>query len=424
MRVEYDSFVKISLGAMTPQTQTQTQTTDFLVIGGGIIGVCIARELRRRYSNASVTLLEKEVSCGQHGSGRNSGVLHAGFYYTADSLKARFTRDGNLALRDYCRDRSLPLNECGKLVVARTAADHAQMDELLRRGAANGVSLESISEVEARRIEPRVRTCERAIFSPHTATADPLAVLEAMRSDAVLEGVNIEVSAGVVDRRGGELVTMRGRWSAGYVVNAAGLHADRVARLFGFSQHYVVLPFKGLYLYSDEPAGSLRTNIYPVPDLRNPFLGVHFTITVDGRSKIGPTAIPAFWREQYHGFENFSPCDLAEVIRLQAGLFVSAGFAFRRLAIEELSKYSRRRLVSFAAELAEGVNVADYRRWGRAGIRAQLLDTRTRKLEMDFVLEGDDRSMHVLNAVSPGWTCSIPFAAFVVSEITDRLRSG
>jgi len=396
------------------------QTTDVLVIGGGIIGISIARELRRRWPDATVAVLEKEPACGRHASGRNSGVLHAGFYYTADSLKARFTRDGNRALRDYCRERRLPLNECGKLVVAKSEADHPQMDELLRRGARNGVALESITAEEARRIEPRVKTCERAIFSPHTATADPGAVLAAMKDDAEREGVRFALGAAFRRRRGNEVETAQGRWSAGYVVNCAGLHADRIARQFGFSRHYAILPFKGLYLYGDEPAGAFRTNIYPVPDLRNPFLGVHFTVTIDGRAKIGPTAIPAFWREQYAGLSGFNLRDVAEIAGLQLALFCSAGFEFRRLAREELAKYDRPHLASLAGQLAEDVRPERWRRWGRSGIRAQLLDTRSRKLEMDFVLEGDDRSMHVLNAVSPGWTCSIPFARHVVDEVAAR----
>jgi len=393
------------------------QTADVLVVGGGIIGISVARELRRRHPRATVLVLEKEAACGRHASGRNSGVLHAGFYYTADSLKARFTRDGNTALREYCREKGLPLNECGKLVVATRAADHPQMDELLRRGAANGVTLESVTEAEARKIEPRVKTCERAIWSPATATADPGAVIAALRDDAEREGVRFAVGTAFRHRCGNEVETSQGRCSAGYVVNTAGLHADRIARQFGFSEHYTILPFKGLYLYGDEPAGSLRTNIYPVPDLRNPFLGVHFTVTVDGRSKIGPTALPAFWREQYAGVSGFSIRDLAEILGLQAGLFFSAGFEFRRLALEELAKSDRAHLVALAGRLAEGVRKEAYRRWGRSGIRAQLIDTRTRKLEMDFVLEGDDRSMHVLNVVSPGWTCAIPFAGHVVDEI-------
>ena len=392
-------------------------TTDFLVVGGGIIGIAIARELRQRHPDLAVTVLEKEPACGLHASGRNSGVLHAGFYYTADSLKARFTRDGNRALAAYCDDKGLPINRCGKLVVARTAADHPQMDELLRRGAANGVELESITEADAKRIEPRVKTCERAIWSPRTATADPGAVLAALRGDAEREGIAFALADGFRRRHGDEVESARTTWRAGYVVNAAGLHADRIARQYGFSERYRILPFKGLYLYGDDAGGPFRTNIYPVPDLRNPFLGVHFTVTVDGHAKIGPTAIPAFWREQYAGLSGFDARDLAEIAALQSGLLVSAGFEFRRLAVEELRKYSRRHLVALAGDLATDVKPEHWRQWGRAGIRAQLLDIRTRKLEMDFVIEGDARSMHVLNAVSPGWTCSLPFAAFVVDAI-------
>jgi L-2-hydroxyglutarate oxidase LhgO len=154
-----------------------------------------------------------------------------------------------------------------------------------------------------------------------------------------------------------------------------------------------------------------------VPDLRNPFLGVHFTVTVDGHAKIGPTAIPAFWREQYAGLSGLSLRDFVEIAGLQCGLLFTAGFEFRRLAIEELRKYDRRHLVALAGALATDVKPEHWRRWGRAGIRAQLLDIRTRKLEMDFVIEGDKRSMHVLNAVSPGWTCSLPFASYVVDAI-------
>jgi L-2-hydroxyglutarate oxidase len=403
------------------------RTADFLVVGAGIIGISIARELRRRHPQATVLVLEKERSYGRHASGRNSGVLHAGFYYTADSLKARFTREGNEALRAYCTARGLPLNQCGKLVVARSAADLPQLDELLRRGAANGVPLESVTAEEARRIEPRARTFERAIFSPRTATADPGAVLAALRTDAEREGIAFALATAFrrVGNAGGQsgtaVETSHGGISAGYVVNAAGLQADRIARQFGFARNYCILPFKGLYLYGDEPPGSFRTNIYPVPDLRNPFLGVHFTVAVDGRAKIGPTAIPALWREHYAGLAGFSLRDVTEIAWRQLGLVWSAGFEFRRLAWEELQKYNRRHLVALAAELADGVRPEHYRRWGRTGIRAQLLDTRSRSLVMDFVLEGDGRSLHVLNAVSPGWTCAFPFARHVVDEI-DRLR--
>jgi len=275
--------------------------------------------------------------------------------------------------------------------------------------------------VEAKEIEPRVKTWERALFSPTTATVDPTEVVNAMVHDAQHEGVEIHCESGYQSRRGTVVHSSHDSYDAGYIVNAAGLYADHIARDFGFSEHYRILPFKGLYLYSNEPPGTIRTNVYPVPDLRNPFLGVHMTVTVQGKAKIGPTAIPAFWREQYEGFGNFKLSEFVDVLVRQAGLFVFSEFDFKRLAFEEIQKYSRTHLVQLATSLMDGITPERYTTWGKPGIRAQLLDTKKRKLEMDFVLEGDSRSMHVLNAVSPAFTCSLPFADYVCQHIRVQL---
>jgi len=392
-------------------------TSDFLVIGGGIIGLNIARALKKRFRDATVTVLEKEESCGRHASGRNSGVLHAGFYYTRDSLKAKFTRVGNRQLSEYCEAKRIPVNRCGKLVVARDARDHVHLDELLKRGRDNGIDLQELTEGEAKRIEPRVKTHERAIFSPSTSSVNPRDVVEAMVGDAGREGVAIHCGVQYLTKRGESVSTSSGIYQAGYIVNAGGLQADKIARQFGCSKRYRILPFKGLYLYSDEPAGSIRTNVYPVPDLRNPFLGVHFTVTADGRAKIGPTAIPTLWREQYRGTERFSLSEFLEILVRSLGLLAASRFAFLKLALSELHKYSRTRLVSLAATLLDGVNPDQYRTWAEAGIRAQLVDVTKKRLEMDFVVEEAERSIHVLNAVSPGFTCAIPFAEYVGDRI-------
>ncbi len=392
-------------------------STDFLILGGGIIGLSIARELKHRFADAEITLLEKEAACGLHASGRNSGVIHAGFYYSADSLKAKLTRAGNQAMTAYCGAKKIPLNRCGKLVVAKDQDDLPQLDELLRRGQANGVPLESLTEEEARRIEPRIKTHQRAIFSPTTTSADPQRVMEEMIRDAKQEGITIRTGAPYLRTEKGLVMTPQGNFTANHVVNAAGLYADKIALDFGFSERYRILPFKGLYLYSDEPPGAFRTNIYKVPDLRNPFLGVHFTVKGDGHAKIGPTAIPALWREQYRGFDNFKFGEFVEVLFREAGLMMSSRFDFQKLALEEVRKYSRPHLVALASRLAHGVKPEHYTRWGEPGIRAQLLDIKNRKLEMDFVIEGDEHSTHLLNAVSPGWTCSIPFARYAVDQI-------
>ena len=395
------------------------KSVHFLIIGGGVIGLNVARELKRRCPEERVLLIEKESDCGLHASGRNSGVLHAGFYYSADSLKARFTRDGNRRLTEYCKEKNLRLNACGKLVVAKDESELTWLDELLQRGKANGVELKSISEQEAREIEPRVKTFQRALFSPATSSVDPAEVMASMKKDALSEGVEIETGVSYLGKDSNAIRTTAGAIEAEYLVNCAGLYADRIGRDFGFSENYRILPFKGLYLYANEEAGPLRTNIYPVPDLRNPFLGVHFTVTADGKVKIGPTAIPAFWREQYEGFDRFQSNELMEILFRQMGLFLFSNFDFKTLAMDEIKKYWRRHLVSLSGALLENVRPSQYKKWGKPGIRAQLLDLRTRKLEMDFVLEGDDKSMHVLNAVSPAFTCALPFAEYVCDRIEE-----
>ena len=394
---------------------------DFVVIGAGVLGVNVATELKRRHPDAGVVLLEKEAEPGLHASGRNSGVLHAGFYYTADSLKARFTRQGNRRMQEYCTSKGLRIHRCGKLVLARDESELEGLAELLRRANRNGVVLEELDEAAALRIEPRARVFRKALYSPSTATVDAPEVMRSMVADAQALGVELRLGVRYLSGRPGAVQTSSGTIDCGYVVNTAGLYADRVARDFGFSERYRILPFKGLYLYSSEPAGAFRTNIYPVPNLKNPFLGVHVTVTVDGHAKLGPTAIPCLWREQYGWRDNFHLSELTEAVGMSAGLFLRAGFDFRGLALEEMRKYHRPNLVAQAATLATGVNAADYVRWGKPGIRAQLVDTATRTLVQDFCVEGDGRSFHVLNAVSPGWTCSIPFAEYTCDEIQRRL---
>lgn len=390
--------------------------TDFLIIGGGVIGLSIARELKKSFPDAKVCLIEKEKDCGLHASGRNSGVLHAGFYYTEDSLKARFTRDGNRQLTEYCESRNIPVLKCGKLVVTKDEKEEPFLDILLKRGQVNGVDLRLITAKEAKDIDPRVKTFKRALFSPNTSSVDPVKVLNSIQQDAVKAGVVIHTGTSYLKSENDIIFTSREKIKARYSVNAAGLYADKIALNFGFSKKHRILPFKGLYLYSNEPAGSLKVHVYPVPDLRNPFLGVHFTITPAGKLKIGPTAIPVFWREQY-GWDNFDLNEFLDISFRQISLMAFSQFDLKKLAYEELKKYSKKHLVSLASQLVEKVHLKDYTHWGPPGIRAQLVNLEEKKLEMDFVIESDRRSMHVLNTVSPGFTCAFTFSKYVCEEI-------
>lgn len=395
-----------------------TRSCDFLLIGAGIIGLNLARFLKKSFSDSKIIIIEKEKECGWHASGRNSGVLHAGFYYTPDSLKAKFTRVGNQLLTEYCENKNIPINKCGKLVVAKDEHDLAGLDELLKRGKNNGVMLHEITESEAQSIEPRVKTYQRALFSPTTSSVNPKTVVESIQQDVLNDGIEIHRNTSYLKKLAdGIVLTSQGKYHAGYIVNASGLYADKIARDFNFSKNYRILPFKGIYLYSNESHAAIKTHIYPVPDLKNPFLGVHFTVDAEGHVKIGPTAIPAFWREQYGSIERFKMNEFLDIVGRQMGLLIFSQFDFKKLAVEEIRKYSRPYLVQLATSLASGIKKENYTQFGKPGIRAQLLNVKEKKLEMDFILESDKHSMHILNSVSPGFTSSIPFAEYVGGEI-------
>jgi L-2-hydroxyglutarate oxidase LhgO len=390
---------------------------DYLIVGAGINGLSIALELKRRFPSSCIVVIEKEREVGLHASGRNSGVLHAGFYYTRDSLKARFTRDGNRMLKSYCRQRGLSLNECGKLVVAKDETERETLHELHERGMANGVNVEIVDSDRATEIEPNAKTFSEALYSPDTATVDPGEILRSMTSELEESGVKIYTRTAFLHHAGlNRVITSQGSFDAQKVINCSGLYADRVAKAFGFADNYTIVPFKGIYLKYGATPGPVKTNIYPVPNLKNPFLGVHYTVTVDGSVKIGPTAIPAFWRENYGGFDNFDLSEMTEILFYEAKLFLTDSFGFRSLAFEEFKKYSREYLSSLAEDMVKVVDSEKFDSWSTPGIRAQLLDRRTLELVQDFIVEGDERSVHILNAVSPAFTCAMAFAKWVVDE--------
>ena len=391
---------------------------DVAVVGGGIVGLALADAWLARHPGSSVLVLDKEDRLAEHASGRNSGVLHAGFYYAPDSLKAQLTRRGNQMLKAFCAERGVSVRETGKVVVTTSPEQLTQLDELYARGQVNGVPLEMIDEAALREIEPLARTHERAIWSPSTAVADPVAVVEALGERVRERGGEIRLGTPVTAAGPGWVRTPTGSIGAGHIINAAGLYADRVAHWFGVGEDYRMLPFKGLYWYSDWPEGRLQRHVYPVPDPRNPFLGVHLTVTVDGRTKVGPTAIPSLWREDYAGLRGLSPRELAEVARLYPRFLRSPHHDVPGLVRSELPKYSRRYLVAQASALVPSVRPEDFRERGRVGVRAQLLHVPTGRLEMDFVVEPGERSTHVLNAVSPAWTSSLAMAEWIVERIT------
>ena len=394
---------------------------DLVVIGGGVVGLALADAWLARHPGDSVAVYDKENQLAAHASGRNSGVLHAGFYYAPDSLKARLTRDGNRMLKEFCHERGVAIRETGKVVVTTSEEQLPALMTLLERGQANGVELELINEIGLAELEPLARTVGHALWSPNTAVASPAGVVEALAARVRERGGRVALGNEVTGAGPGWVMSvLEGRVAAGHVINAAGLYADTVAHWFGFGRDYRMLPFKGLYWYGNWEPGRLQRHVYPVPDPRNPFLGVHLTVTVDGRAKIGPTAIPALWREDYGGTSGLRGNELWDVVRSYPRFLTSKHHDVPGLLRAELPKYSRSYLVKQAAAFVPSVRPADFTERGKPGVRAQLLHLPSGKLEMDFVVEGDERSTHMLNAVSPAWTSSLAVADYVVEGIVSN----
>ena len=389
---------------------------DFGVIGAGIVGLAMANRIRQIHPNATIAVFDKEKSVGEHASGRNSGVLHAGFYYSPDSLKAALTRDGNQLLRDFCSEEEIRIKETGKVVVAQNSSEVMALQELHRRGNANGVVTEIVTPEQLAELEPVAKTSELALWSPNTAVANPLEVTQALANKVVREGTTLKLGHEVLRTTQNRIITNLGNYSIGHIINCAGLYADKIAKPFGYCDDYAMLPFKGLYWYGNWKLGKLQRHVYPVPDVRNPFLGVHLTVTIDGRAKIGPTAIPIFSRESYSGFGGLSAKEILNIVGIYPKFLSSKHHDVLSLIKSEMPKYSQRHLVTQAKALVLSIDPKDFKERGRPGIRAQLLDIQNKKLEMDFVVRGDENSTHLLNAVSPAWTSALAMANYVCKK--------
>ncbi|WP_373034663.1 L-2-hydroxyglutarate oxidase [Sulfurimonas sp.] len=381
---------------------------DYLIVGGGIIGLTIAYELIESNPKLKIAIVEKENDVAKHASGRNSGVLHAGFYYSANSLKAKFTVEGNKLMKQFCKDNDIFINETKKVVVANDENELLGLHELQKRAELNGVDTKIISEVKLKKIDSNAKTYKEALYSPSTASVDPKVVCIKLKNNLQKMGIKFYFNKKFQDID----------FEYKYLINAAGAYADKIAQKFGLAQNYTMLPFKGIYLKYMDDKTSIQTNIYPVPNLEKPFLGVHYTITVDGSIKIGPTAIPAFWRENYKGFNNFNLNEMVEILYYESKLFLLNSFNFRSLAISEMKNYIKAIFIKKAKNMV--YEIGDNFKSLPAGIRSQLLNTQTNELVQDFVVEHTKNSTHILNAVSPAFTCSFAFAKYIVEEVNQN----
>ncbi len=387
-----------------------------VICGAGIVGLSIARELLKKGAE-DIVILEKERSLGVHASGRNSGVLHAGIYYTADSLKAKFCLKGNLLMKEYCKERGIPVLETGKVIVTKKEEELETLYELYRRAKANGTEVKLVDSEELKEVEPYAKTVEKALYSPLTAVVDSKTVLKTLASELESNGkVKIIRDVKVKNLKGSNVLkTTKGDFNFTFFINSAGAHADKLAHLFDVGKKFTIVPFKGTYKkLKREKSYLVRGNIYPVPDIRNPFLGVHFTKSYNGEVYIGPTAIPAFGRENYGIIKGLDREALSILFKNIILLFTNP--KFRRVALTEPKKYIPRFFFKDIEPMVEGISKEDIIPSDKVGIRPQLVDWERKELVMDFLVLKDSNSVHILNAISPAFTSAFAFAEYVVSR--------
>jgi L-2-hydroxyglutarate oxidase LhgO len=391
------------------------------VVGAGIVGLAVARRLAQRRPDARITVVDKEDDVAVHQTGHNSGVVHAGLYYQPGSLKAQLCTRGRGLLRRFCAEHGLPYDECGKLVISRNAEELPALREIERRATENGVpGLRRLSGAELREIEPEA-VGEAALHSPHTAIVDFRAIARAMADDLRQQGHDIrlgfevtaiqrEVGGGVVVCSGEEAVAVD------RLVVCAGLQTDRVSQLAGDEKNPAVVPFRGeYYRLVPERSHLVRGLIYPVPDPRFPFLGVHFTRRVDGGVDVGPNAVLALAREGYR----WGNIRLGELFRTLAwpGMRPMARQYWRTGLAEMRGSLSRRLFLAAAREFVPALADDDVEK-APAGVRAQAVD-RDGTLVDDFRIHRIGPVVTVRNAPSPAATSSLAIGEYVAERVLE-----
>ena len=386
-----------------------------VIVGGGIVGLTVALEITRRFPWQRLVLLEKEASVARHQSGHNSGVIHSGVYYKPGSLKAHLCVAGSAAMIEFCREHGIPHQVCGKVIVATREEEFQGLEELYRRGIANGLTrLNLIGPEELREIEPYASGL-RALRVPETGVTDYAAVCDKLAELISGQGGSILTSTAVtsIKRKSDEILveTVRGAFHTASLINCAGLFSDRISRMAGDDPEVMIVPFRGEYYeLVPERASLVRTLVYPVPDPRFPFLGLHFTRRISGKVDAGPNAVLALAREGYHRTD-VSLDDLASLLTFP-GFWRMAAQSWRNGAGEYYRSFSKSGFVRALQRLLPEVCEADLVPGG-SGVRAQAVRP-DGSLVDDFLLVPSNRMLHVLNVPSPAATASLMIARTIV----------
>jgi L-2-hydroxyglutarate oxidase len=391
--------------------------SDMLIIGGGIVGLATAWQVRMTFPELRVVLLEKEGSEALHQSGRNSGVIHSGIYYPPGSAKAQYSQLGREKLLSRCRDWKVPYEVCGKLIVATRTTELRGLEKLFQRGLEHGLKVEFWDQDKIKTREPFISAL-KAIYVPETGIVDFKDLCrklvekldyskEVVHFNTRVEGVKFENEKVILD-------TNQGKFRTGFVINCAGIQNDRVAKLFGVKLSHKIIPFKGEYFeLSKERQNLIRHLVYPVPDEKFPFLGIHFTRMIDGHIHVGPNAVFSFKREGYSKL-SFSLGDSLESL-MYPGFqkFALRHFSF---GLGEISRSLIKRLfVKKASAMLPGLNSEDLV-WSKPGIRAQCIAEDGKPIQ-DFLFVNGENSLHVCNAPSPAATCSLQIADEIIGKI-------
>lgn len=390
---------------------------EFVVIGGGIVGLSTALNLLHRRPGASVVVLEKEPELAAHQTGHNSGVIHAGIYYAPGSLKARLCRAGEKATKEFCQAHGIPFQTIGKLVVATSDLEVQRLRDLRERAGENGIDVEPVSGARLREMEPYVRGLE-ALFVRSTGIVDYRKVCRAMAEEVRLAGGEVRTGIAVTgireDDEGVQVLTEHGVLTARHLVACAGLQADRVARMGGLDTDFRIVPFRGEYYeLPASRAGLVKHLIYPVPDPDLPFLGVHLSPTIDGRITVGPNAVLGLSREGYRK-TRVSVRDVADYARFP-GMWKVARANVRTGAVEMKNSLSRRGYLGECRRYCPDLTLEDLQPH-EAGIRAQAV-MRDGTLVHDFLLRESPRQLHVANAPSPAATSALPIGEMIAERV-------
>ena len=398
---------------------TPTALYDCVIVGAGIVGLSVAQEVHRRHPDARIAIIEKEPRAGVHASGRNSGVMHCGIYYGADTLKAKVCADGAARMKAFALAHNIPYAQHGKLVLATDEKQLPTVERLLKNARDNGIDAREVTAAQSAAIEPEAAPAVAAIHCPTTAVIDSAAVVVKLAALLAEHGITFYYGDGVgaVDASAKTLRVGENDIRYDYLINCAGAYADKLAKQFGLAEEYVLVPFKGIYWKLSEAANpKVRANIYPVPDTSLPFLGVHLTRVISGDVYLGPTAIPALGRESYHGLKGVNLTETAGILAMFGGMYLRNQNNFRALSHMELAKYSKRRFFETARKLMPSLTMDEMVPTKKAGIRPQLVNRATGKLEMDYLFASTPDTLHVLNTISPAFTSAFAFADMIVDR--------